>query len=48
MAQQAIPRLNKYEGAIPLDFFNNYAMVKHMVKELDELLDMYIQLPVPG
>ena len=46
MAQQAIPRLNKYEGAIALDFFNNYdVMVKHMAKELDELLDMYIQLP---
>ena len=48
MAQQAIPRLKKYEGAIALDFFNNYAMVKHMAKELDELLDIYIQLPVPG
>ena len=31
-----------YEGAIALDFFNNYAMVKHMVKEIDELLDMCI------
>ena len=31
-----------YEGAIALDFFNNYAMVKHMSKEIDELLDMCI------
>ena len=31
-----------YEGAIALDFFNNYAMVKHMAKEIDELLDMCI------
>jgi len=44
----------KYDGAIDLDFsvlelkmaldpFNDYAMVKHMAKELDEFLDMFIQ-----
>jgi len=43
----------KYDGAIDLDFsvfelkmaldpFNDYAMVKHMAKEIDELLDMCI------